>query len=235
MKELIIKIKEKYWKYLTKEEIDTLDYITKEEMLIIINKIWQGYLREYVLIHKLSSSLSLLKDLKELLNSKEDGFILMPYNSLEEGLLPAGFCGFICHNVIINKLILPIDVASLQKVDITYFPGTVLNVNIGEKELSSAYETAEDFADEYGLNFMSITSQNINDEDYGNMVKDIVAAYLLERGMGSDITLRDKLINKYQERIISLVKKEKSLDDFDAIKLECIIGNLLDASLGKCY
>lgn len=235
MKKIVKKIKEKYVKYLTEEEKDTLDFADKEELLVIINKIWDAYLNENVLIHKLSSSLSLLKDLNELLNSNEDGFMLISRDSLKEGLLPAGLCGFICHNVKINKLLLPNDCASLKRGDISYFPRAVLCVNIGEKELGSSYETAKDFADEYSLNFMSVISKNIKEEDYINMVKDILAAYLLKKGKASDLELRDRLISKYQKQIISLFRKEKDLEDFNAIKLEYIIGNLFDESLGKYY
>ena len=117
-----------------------------------------------------------------------------------------------------------------MKKDISYLPEIILNTNLGEGPLSSSYENASSFAEEYSIDFLSVSSRVGTKEDYTNMARDIITSSLFTYGLEADINLRDKLVKKYGKLIIKMVETANSLEKREELKNK--IATLLSSELG---
>jgi hypothetical protein len=229
MEKIKEKIKKEYFKYLTDKEYYEVDTLNADELLSLVNVIWSRYLRKNYLVHKVSP-LAFLDDINGLLNANNLGFIVINKADLTDGNIAPNICGIICANVKLNKIILPDEIHNLMKKDISYFPEIILNTNLGEGPLSSSYENASSFAEEYNIDFLSVSSKIGTREDYSDMARDIIISSLFTYGLGTDINLRDKLVKKYEKLIIKMVETANSLEDQEELKNK--IAALLSSELG---
>lgn len=229
MKKIKDKIKKEYFKYLTDKEYHEVDTLSADELLSLVNVIWSRYLRKNYLVHKVSP-LAFLEDINELLNDNNLGFMVINKADLTAGNIAPNICGIICANVKFNKLVLPDEITNLMKKDISYFPEIIFNTNLGEGPLSSSYENASSFAEEYSIDFLSVSSRVGTKEDYTNMARDIITSSLFTYGLEADINLRDKLVKKYGKLIIKMVETANSLEKREELKNK--IAALLSSELG---
>lgn len=229
MEKIKEKIKKEYFKYLTDKEYHEVDTLSADELLSLVNVIWSRYLRKNYLVHKVSP-LAFLEDINELLNDNNLGFMVINKADLTAGNIAPNICGIICANVKFNKLVLPDEITNLMKKDISYFPEIIFNTNLGEGPLSSSYENASSFAEEYSIDFLSVSSRVGTKEDYTNMARDIITSSLFTYGLEADINLRDKLVKKYGKLIIKMVETANSLEKREELKNK--IAALLSSELG---
>ena len=229
MEKIKEKIKKEYFKYLTDKEYHEVDTLSADELLSLVNVIWSRYLRKNYLVHKVSP-LAFLEDINGLLNANNLGFIVINKADLTAGNIAPNICGIICADVKLNKIVLPDEITNLMKKDISYLPEIILNTNLGEGPLSSSYENASSFAEEYSIDFLSVSSRVGTKEDYTNMARDIVTSSLFTYGLEADINLRDKLVKKYGKLIIKMVETANSLEKREELKNK--IATLLSSELG---
>lgn len=227
MKKIKDKIKKEYFKYLTDKEYHEVDTLSADELLSLVNVIWSRYLRKNYLVHKVSP-LAFLEDINELLNDNNLGFMVINKADLTAGNIAPNICGIICANVKFNKLVLPDEITNLMKKDISYFPEIIFNTNLGEGPLSSSYENASSFAEEYSIDFLSVSSRVGTKEDYTNMARDIITSSLFTYGLEADINLRDKLVKKYGKLIIKMVETANSLEKREELKNKIAVFCLLN-------
>lgn len=86
---------------------------------------------------------------------------------------------------------------------------TKININL---------ENALILANSLGVNLLNFAKEIVNPEDYESLVNTIVVEYLMEINELSNIELRDKLINKYRNDIITAYRLISKEEAYNAVK-----------------
>ena len=198
--------------------------ISDEIVVSFVNDIWRRFLSEdnYLVIP--ISQLSNIDSLEEFLKNSVYGFRILNKDTVK--IIPAGEIGLIVNVdwMESDKIYMPDELFNTKYF--RAYPNIVgvYSVNNGEGILSSSYENALHIAQTLDIPFTSFDKHDYDatyEMDYDSLVSDVICTYLIKSVGKLEMDLRDKLIRKYGNAIITayrMLKIEKAFTDVGFMK-----------------
>ena len=198
-------------KELKKRYFKNLD-VTDEYMIDFVNHIWHNLLEEDIYLTLPISPLMDYENLIKLFKTRKCGYKVQTKESLQR--LNDSEMGLIVnidwHQT--KEVYLPDELTKTTYLDVKPDILGVYLVSANEKEISISYENALILASNLGVPLFNFSKILTPADEYENIVISIISEYLLQKGLLNNLSLRDELIEKYQNDIITayrLIKKEE--------------------------
>lgn len=237
LEQIILKIKNNYYEFLTDEDFQILISNPKEsDIRKIVNKIWNKYLSnpfDYTednfkfLVSKngMLSIDSFEPDKYPLFHEKNLYLEILTSEKLLNEINSAGFIVNVDWNKT-DQIFLPEDFRQGKEIKIKPSLLAVFNINSGLGKVDSLYYASQTISEELNLLFISFNKLKLKKyyqftkDDEDNIVRGIVSYYLLDKDL-TNLDLHQSLRKKYRNYILNRFKdlvKENIYNDDAFIK-----------------